>query len=154
MAVDMLAIADAVAARFALITPPTGEPAIVGATARLPNGIPATPYIIVLPPSGEMGMSEGFPSARIRDVHNFDVYLLLNKASGDLPTDLERVYKWWFPMRYATYSQLKLGLAPIVMKAAVTGDYEFDSFDYEGQGYHAWRFEVRVWTEDTATVTI
>jgi len=154
MAINMLSIADAIATRLAAVTAPTGEPAIVGATARLPNAIPATPYGLVLPPSGELGMPEGFPSARIRDAHDFDIYLLLNKASGNLPTDLERVYKWWPVIRYALIGQLKLGLAPIVMKAFVTDDYEFDSFDYEGQAYHAWRFTVRVWTEDTVTLVI
>lgn len=154
MATDMLAIADAIATEFGGLTPPTGEPAIVGSTARLPNGIPATPFILVLPPSGELGMPEGYPSSRIRDTHDFEIYLLLSKSSGDLPTDLQRIYKWWPVMRYGAIGALKLGLAPIVSKAAVTDDYEFDSFDYEGQGYHAWRFTVRVWTDDTVTLVI
>ena len=152
--IDMLAIADAVAAQFGAASAPAGERAIVGATARLPNNIPGTPYVIVTPPSGEMGMPEGFPSARVRDVHTFDVYLLLNKASGDQPTDLVRIYKWWPVMRYATFGQFKLGLAPIVMKGATTGDYEFATYEYGGTEYHAWHFEVVVWTEDTATVAI
>jgi hypothetical protein len=153
MAVNLLAIADAIATRLGAVTVPIGEPAIVGATARLPNGIPDTPYILVLPPSGELGMPEGFPSSRIRDTHDFEIYLLLNKASGDLPTDLARVYAWWAVIRDALMGQMKLGVST-VMKAAITDDYEFDSFDYEGQGYHAWRFTVRVWTEVTVTVAI
>lgn len=154
MAIDLLAIADALATRFGAITPPSGEPAIVGSTARLPNGLPDTPYILVMPPEGTTDLGTGYPTAVVRDVHEFDVYLLLHRASGDLPTDIERVYKWWAPMRYAVFSADKLGLAPIVLKARVTDDYEFDSFEYEGQTYHAWRFGVKVWTSDTVTVTI
>ncbi len=154
MATNLLAIADAIALRLGSATVPAGEPPVVGATARLPNGIPDTPYYIVLPPSGTIGMTAGYPSARVRDTHDFEVYLLLNKASGDLPTDMARVYAWWPVIRGAVAGQMKLGLAPIVMKSAVTDDYEFDSFTYEGQDYHAWRFTVRVWTEDTITVTI
>lgn len=153
MALNMLAIADAVALRFATVTVPTGEPAIVGATARLPNNIPDTPYILVTPPGGELGMPEGYPSARLKDIHSFDVYLLINRASGELPYDLARVYAWWPVMRGALQGQMKLGLAT-VMKAVVTDDYEFDSYVYAGEEYHAWHFTVRVWTEDTATVTI
>jgi len=154
MATNLLAVADAIAARFAAVTVPSGEPAIVGATARLPNNIPDTPYVIVTPPSGELGMPEGFPSGRVRDQHDFDVYLLLNKASGELPTDLYRVYLWWPVMRAALYGQMKLGLAPVVMKAAVTSDYDFDAYAYAGAEYHAWHFVVRVWTEGTETVAI
>ncbi|MDP9145916.1 MAG: hypothetical protein M3N43_14705 [Actinomycetota bacterium] len=154
MATDLLAIADAIAARCAAVTVPTGEPAIVGSTARLPNNIPDTPYIIVTPPSGEMGMVEGFPSGRVRDVHDFDVYLLLNKASGELPADLYRIYLWWPVMRGALHGQIKLGLAPVVMKAAVTNSYDFDAYTYAGAEYHAWHFEVRVWTEDTVPVAV
>lgn len=155
MAIDMLAIADALAGAFGSITPPVGEPSIAGATARLPNGLPDTPYILVLPPSGETDTGAGGPTQmRVKDVHTFDVYLLLDRASGDLPTDLERVYKWWAPMRYALFTHMQLGLGPTVTKTFVTDEYEFDSFDYEGQSYHAWRFAVKVWTEDIATVTL
>jgi hypothetical protein len=153
MATDLLAIADAIAARFAAATPPTGY-TLAGATARLPNNIPDTPYVIVTPPSGELGMPEGFPSARIKDQHDFDVYLLLNKASGDQPVDLHRIYLWWPVMRGALQGQMKLGLAPVVMKAVVTSDYDFDSYTYAGTEYHAWHFVARVWTEDTVTVAV
>ena len=153
MATDLLAIADAIAARFATVTPPTGE-TIQGSTARLPNGIPATPFVIVTPPEGEIGMPEGFPSARVKDQHDFDVYLLISKASGNLPTDMARIYAWWPVMRGAIAGQMKLGLAPVVMKATVTDNYDFDSYEYQGDAYHAWHFVVRVWTEDTLAMAV
>jgi hypothetical protein len=115
MAADLLAIGDALAARFLAVTPPSGQ-TMAGATARLPNAIPDTPFTVVVPPSGTLGMPEGFPSGRFRDEHDFDIYVLLNKASGDLPTDLVRVYAWWPVARDALSGQMKLGLAPTVTK--------------------------------------
>jgi hypothetical protein len=155
MATDLLAIADAIAGNYLSGTVPTDAPELVGATARLPNGIPATPYILVLPPSGTLGPREaGITQSQVHDTHDFDVYLLLNKASGDLPTDLARVYAWWPFMRYAMFGREKLGLAPAVLKAITTEDYDFDNYEYEGQAYYAWHFVVRVWTEDIVAVTL
>ena len=152
MALDLLAIAAAVAARFAGVTPPSGQ-TLAGATHLLPNNIPNTPYVIVTPPSGELGMPEGFPTARIRDTHDFDVYVLLSKASGDQPVDLARTYAWWPVIRGALAGQMKLGIST-VMKAVVTEDYDFDVYAYAGTEYHAWHFIARVWTEDTMAMTI
>lgn len=155
MALDLLAVANAVAARFAAVTPPAGEPAIQGATALLPNGIPATPYIIVTPPEGELGPREaGISSISVNDTHDFDVYLLISKASGSLPLDLARVYAWWPVMRNAIFSQELLGLGPAVRKAWMVDTYDFDSYEYQGDAYHAWHFTVRVWTHDTVSVTL
>jgi len=50
---DYGAIADAIAARFLGVTPPTGQPAIRLATADLPNGITLTPCFLVYEPDDD-----------------------------------------------------------------------------------------------------
>lgn len=145
----MLDIADAVAARFAAVATPTGETrGIQGATARTPNGIPATPYVVVELPSGDVGIPTG---GRRTGEHVFDVYFLLDKASGNIPTDKVRLLRWLPGLIDATFAAMKLGLST-VMKSVVMS-YEYGQYQYSGDNYHAWHFVVRVWTEDTVTVT-
>jgi hypothetical protein len=33
-------------------------------------------------------------------------------------------------------------------------EYDFDSYDYNGQAYHAWHFVARVWTDVIVVLTI
>lgn len=145
----MLAIADAVAARFATVATPSGETvALKGATARTPNNLPGTPYIVVeLPESDEVTVASG----RRDVVHDFDVYFLLEKASGDIPRDKVRLLRWLPGLLDATYGAMKLALAT-VKKSYVT-EYEYGSYNYGGTEYHAWHLVARVWTEDTVTLT-
>ena len=150
----MLAIADAVAARFAAVSTPTDETvAIQGATARTPNNVPSTPYVVVELPSGEVPIPSG--GRRVSSDsggHNFDVYFLLDRASGDIPRDKVRLLRWLPGLMDATYGTSKLALAPTVRKAMVIS-YEYGTYDYGGTEYHAWHLVCRVWTEDTVTVT-
>jgi hypothetical protein len=143
----MLAIADAVAARFATVATPSGETiGLVGATARNQNNVPGTPYIVVeMPESDEITVA----NQRVA-VHDFDVYFLLDKASGDIPRDKVRLYRWLPGLLDATYGAMKLGLAT-VRKSYVT-EYEYGTYNYGGTEYHSWHLVCRVWTEDAITL--
>ena len=145
----MLAVADAVATRFGTVATPTGETvALVGATARTPNNIPGTPYIVVeLPSGGDITLANG----RRDGVHDFDVYFLLERASGDIPRDKVRLLRWLPGLLDAGLAALKLALAT-VKKHYVT-EYEYGTYNYGGTEYHAWHLTVRVWTEDSVTLT-
>lgn len=153
MSLDLLAIADALAARYAPanVTPPTNAatstayPNIRAATARVPNNIPATPYVIVELPSGELTIES---RTSRHGEHVFDVWFLYSKATGDLPRDKAAMLAWISVLLDQTYGQHKLGLAPIVDKANVDS-YEPDVATYGGDSYHAWHLVVRVWTTDT-----
>lgn len=150
MALDLLGIADAVAARYAAVSTPTNETVgIQGATARTPNNVPSTPYVVVELPSGDITLPMG---GRRTGSHDFDVYFLLDRSSGDIPRDKVRLLRWLPGLLDATYGAMKLGLSPVVMKSAVIS-YEYGVYDYGGTEFHAWHLVVRVWTEDTVTVT-
>lgn len=147
MSLDLLAIADAVAAKFGAVTAPTGYDPIVGATARTPNNIPGTPFVAVeLPASDEITVSTG----RRDGVHDFDVYFLMDRATAALEIDKERLLKWLPGLLDATYSGLKLGL--LTVKKSYVVEYEYGQYSYGGNEYHAWHLVVRVWTEDSITL--
>lgn len=144
----MLAIADAVAARFGTVATPSGETvALVGATARTPNNLPGTPYVVVeLPGSDELIIEQ-----RRTGSHDFDVYFLLERASGDIPRDKVRLLRWLPGLLDATYGAMKLGLATVRKSWVIS--YEYGTYNYAGTEYHSWHLVVRVWTEDTITLT-
>lgn len=143
----MLAIANAVAAKFAAVTAPTGLDPIVAGTALTPNNIPGTPYVVVeLPGSDELLIEQ----SRRLGVHDFDVYFLMDRATAALEIDKERLLKWLSGLLDATYSGMKLGL--LVVRKAYVVEYEYGLYTYAGIDYHAWHLVVRVWTEDTVTL--
>ena len=145
----MLAVADGVAARFATVPTPADETvALVGATARTPNNVPGTPYVVVeLPEGTDITVASGRRDA----VHDFDVYFLLDRASGDIPRDKVRLLRWLPGLLDAMYGAMKLALTT-VKKSYVTS-YEYGTYNYGGNEYHSWHLVVRVWTEDTVTLT-
>ena len=145
----MLAVADAVATRFGTVATPTDETvALVGATARTPNNLPGTPFVVVeLPEGSEITVA----SSRRDAIHDFDVYFLLDRASGDIPRDKVRLLRWLPGLLDATYGAMKLALATV--KKSYVLEYEYGTYNYGGVEYHSWHLVVRVWTEDTVTLT-
>lgn len=147
MSLDLLAIADALAAKYAAVSAPSGLSPIVGATARTPNNIPGTPYVAVeLPSSDEITIGNG----QRLGVHDFDVYFLMDRATAALEIDKERLLKWLPGLLDATYSGMKLGL--LTVRKAYTVEYEYGQYSYGGNEYHAWHLVTRVWTEDAVTL--
>jgi len=149
MALDMLGVADALAARYAsaVVTPPTGYTNIRGSTARTPNNIPALPFVIVELPQGPLT----YQSGRRLGTHTFEVFFLYSRASGDVPRDKVAMLSWLSVLLDQLHAQVKLGLTS-VMKALVT-TYASVNATYAGQDYYAWQITVQVWTEDSVTLT-
>lgn len=148
-AIDMLAVADAVATQFADLTigtAVTGGTAMRGATAREPNNIPATPYVVVnLPSSNEVNDGS---YGRIDIAHDFPVDFLFSQASGDHPRITESMLAWLGVLIWALEAANKLGITSVVMKSRIVA-YEPAIIAYGGQDYLAWNLTVRVWTEST-----
>lgn len=143
----MLAVANALAAKYAAVTAPTGLDPIVAATALTPNNIPGTPFVVVeLPAGDDITVAAGRRDA----VHTFDVYFLMDRATAALEVDKERLLKWLPGLLDATYAGLKLGL--LVVKKSYVTEYEYGTYTYGGLDYHAWHLTLEVWTEDSVTL--
>jgi hypothetical protein len=153
MSLDLLTIADNLATRYTTLTPPTNPvtstayPAIRGATARTPNNVSAFPYVVVELPDGEYTIGGGERAA----THDFDVYFLYDKASGDIPRDKVAMLRWIGVLIDATHPASLLGLAGTVLKA-LTMSSEYGIYEYSGTQFHAWHLVVRVWTRDVVTL--
>jgi len=143
----MLAVADALATQFASLTigtAVTGGTAMRGATAREPNNIPATPYVVVNLPSSN-DVNDG-SYGRIDITHDFPVDFLFSQASGDHPRITESMLAWLGVLVWALEAANKLGIMSVVMKSRIVS-YEPVIVAYGDVRYLAWNLTVRVWTE-------
>jgi hypothetical protein len=147
MSLDFDAIAEALAARYANLTPPTNYRAIIDSTSNPPNNIPATPYVIVWTRRGEVTYTPG----RRDGEHDFDVMFLAARSEGDIARRMTTLKKWLGILLDATNGQMALGLAPTVAKA-IPVEWEFDVYEYGGQDYDGFIITVRVWTRDNVTL--
>jgi hypothetical protein len=152
---DLYAAGTALGGKFAAVTAPSGTmggTAIRGSSVGI-NNVPATPYIVVELPSGEVQAEE---QGRRRITHDFEVYFLFQKSSGDIPRDSAVMLKWLGPLLGALESGNQLGIGSQtgweLLKSRIV---QWDAGQYQvgGDLYHAWHFIVRVWTTDTFTVT-
>lgn len=147
---DFNDICDGLAARYApgTIGTPTGASAMRGAYGQEPNGAKPTPFVVVHPQDGEVTFDPGI----LRGEHNLDVDFYLSKASADFKR-IETERQLWLPLLLtATTGQVKLNLAPIVMKALPVG-WEYDQLPYGGETYDGITIHYRVWTEEAVTLT-
>jgi hypothetical protein len=152
MSTDVYAIGTALASAYGAVTisdsTVVGGTAIRGSAFLTPNNAPTTPYIYIELPSGE---AEVEATGDQRDVHTFDVYFLLAKASGDLARDKAALAKWIGPLRAALFGTNQLGVAN-VLKARPT-EWEFGLYEYGGDQYHAWHLTVKVWVTTSDSIT-
>jgi hypothetical protein len=151
MSLDMLAIADGLAARYsaANVTPPTGYTNIRNSTARLTNNLSAFPCVEVFPPGpGESELV--YSGGQRRGEHSFTVRFYYGQSSGDLARDFVGLYSWMSVLIDQLHGQMKLGLAPTVTKAIVfTAGIGTGVFG--GVEYALIELDVHVFTEDTVT---
>jgi hypothetical protein len=153
MSLDMLAIADALAARYsaANVTAPTGYDAIRSSTARLPNNVSAFPCVEVYPPGpGESEFT--YQGGQRKGEHKFTVRFYYGKASADLARDFAGLYSWFGVLIDQLHGQMKLGLAPAVTKA-ILFDGGIGTHEYGGVEYAVIELTITVYTEDTVTFT-
>jgi hypothetical protein len=147
----MLAVADALASAYDGLTSGTavtGGTAIRGSTARTPNAIPATPYVIVELPEGEVTVEQ---MGERRVTWDFDVYFLHAKASGDLPRDKAAMLVWLGVLLDALHADMDLSVDAVLKSRLVSVAPEV--VEYAGGQFHAWHIVDRVWTEDVVTLT-
>lgn len=156
MSLDMHAVGTALADKFGNVTAPTGT---MGGTAIRSesvgvHGIPLTPAIVVELPEGEV--ESEMPGDR-RIHHDFHVYFLFQKASGDVPRDTAVMLQWLGPLLDALESGNTLSLGSEdgwnVLKTR-TVSWEPGNYSVEGDEYHAWHLITRVWTWDNLTVSV
>lgn len=155
MSADLYAVGTALAGKFEAVTAPAGTmggTAIRGSSVGL-QSVPVTPWIAVELPSGEV-QNEAQADRRI--THDFTVYLLWGRQSGDVPRDTAVMLQWLGPVLDALETGNTLGLGSEsgwnVQKSRIVS-WEPGQYDVGGQPYHAWRITVRVWTWDNLSVT-
>jgi hypothetical protein len=158
VALNLLAIADGLAARFsaANVTPPTNPltggayPDIRSSTARLTNNLAAFPCVEVYPP--EPGDAEFvYTSGQRRSTFEFVVRFYYGKSSGDLERDMIALYSWWSVLINQIHGAMKLGLAPTVLKAIPTTS-GIGIHTYGGVEYAVIEIAIQITTEDTVTL--
>lgn len=157
MSADLYAAGTALASKFAAVTGPSGT---MGGTAirEYSVGVQA----VKVTPSIVVELPEGAPTSALgenprREAHDFHVYFLFQKASGDVPRDTAVMLKWLGPLLTAVDSGSALGLSDDsggwqVLKSQIIS-YEPGQYEVGGQPYHSWHFVVRVWTNTVVTIT-
>lgn len=156
MSADLYAVGTAIAGKFEAVTAPSGT---MGGTAIKASSVgvqsvTSTPWVVVELPEGEIETALAVTPRR--SSHDFNVYFLFTKASGDVPRDTAVMLKWLGPLLTAVDAGSRLGLGSAsgysVLKSGITS-YEPGQYEVGGQPYHSWHFTVRVSIEEYNTVT-
>ena len=145
---NLLTIADALAARYApgLVTPPAGRKNITAATARPPNAIPNTPFVVAWADSGEVT----FPPGVMLGEHEFKVTFYYSKSEADIPREYAALLDWVGILLAQLAGQTKLGVVGV--KKAIPMHWEIGMARYADIMYEAITITVHVWTEDNVTM--
>jgi hypothetical protein len=153
---DLYAVGTAIAAKFEAVTAPAstmGGTAIKAATVGV-QSVTSTPYVVVELPEGQV--ETALAIAPRRSSHDYNVYFLFTKASGDVPRDTAVMLKWLGPLLTAVDAGNRLGLGSAsgysVLKSGIT-NYEPGQYEVGGQPYHSWHFTVTVNVEEYNSVT-
>jgi hypothetical protein len=155
MSLNLLAIADGLALRFAPanVTPPTNPITSVAyqnireSTARLPNNLTAFPCVEVYPPApGEGQFIIG--GGQRRSTLPFTVRFYLGKSSGDLERDMVALYAWWSVLLDQVLKGYTLGGT---VTKALPVDSGIGIHEYGGIEYAVIEQTVEITTEDTVT---
>jgi hypothetical protein len=146
---NLLTIADALAARYApgVVTPPTGLKNITAATARPPNTIPNTPFVIAWANEGDLTYQAGQRNGE----HMFPVTFYYSKSEADVPREYVAMLSWVGVLLDRLHGQVQLGLGALVPEAAVQ-KWEIGTAIYGGTTYEAITLSVRVKTRESVTL--
>ncbi len=152
---DLYAVGTALADKFGDVTAPSGTMGgtVIRQSTVGVQAVSVSPAIVVELPEGEVQTEE--QSSR-RITHDFHVYFLFGKASGDVPRDTAAMLKWLGPLLGALEAGNQLGLGSQdgwnVLKSRILS-WQPGGYEVGGDTYHSWHFIVRVWTWDNLTVT-
>ena len=127
---DYGAIADAIAARFLGVTPPTGQPAIRLATADLPNDITVVPCFLVNEPDDDWD-AQGMGGRR--GTLTFECDLVLPQSDG--PRTARVAMDWRSALHTRLDGQVHLGLTgsgvgPALVTRTAAGRRTYGSAEY------------------------
>jgi hypothetical protein len=147
--VNLLTIADALAARYApgLVTPPTSRKNITAATARPPNNLPNTPFVIAWADNGDVTFLPG----QMEGEHEFKVAFYYSKSEADIPREYAALLDWVGVLLARLNGQMQLGIVGV--KKAIPMKWEIGTLVYAGVTYEAITLTVHVWTQETVTLT-
>jgi hypothetical protein len=147
--VNLLTIADNLAARYApgLVTPPTGLKNITAATARPPNNLPNTPFVIAWADSGDVTFTPGMMAGE----HEFKVCFYYSKSEADIPREYASLLAWVGVLLARISGQMQLGIVGVLK--AIPMKWEIGTLVYAGTTYEAITLTVHVWTQEAVTLT-
>ncbi len=129
---DALAIADAIAAKYApgvLTTPADAYNPIRRCYAQMPNNIPEVPAVVVFPMHGKI--IEGAQTWDVRS--SFEVRAYFGLVTGDTTIAETDRQAWLGTLLGASNSNMTLGVTNL--KSAMPIEWRFDDLDYAGQTY-------------------
>jgi hypothetical protein len=145
---NLLTIADALALRFAAayVTPPSGLKNITTSTARPPNNIPNTPFVIAWPIRGDITI----PPGQRKGEHEFHVIFYYSRAEADIPREYVALMSWLGVLLGQLDAQMQLGVAGVLKAEVMT--WEIGIHSYAGVTYEGITLTVHVWTSETVTL--
>lgn len=154
MTLDVAAMADAIAAKYArgTLAAPAGAPTLVGirvATAKLPSRITVTPALLVIPESGSLDVGG---QDRV-GAHTWRA-LFLYALTEDYPREVNAVQRWLKVLLDAHLVGNQLGGAFAGVLAEVrTGGYSVGQIDYAGDTFTGAELELQVITTEAWSPT-
>lgn len=147
---DLEDISDAIAARYlpGTIGTPTGAMAMRASYGQMPNSIPITPAVVVVPQRGEVVYG-----TQTWDVtHEIDVLFFYSRKQADVPRSETERQRWLPYLLNALNGQMQLGLSGSV-KSAMPTSYEFTELPYGGEQYDGIRISLDVIVREPVTMT-
>ncbi len=147
-AFDLYAACNALAARYAAVTAPTGEAGIRAGYGQDPNDIAMVPTVVIFPVDGEL-IYEGGDK---RGEYHVDAKLYLSKAAADYKRLETSRQKWLVPLLGATDGQLQLGLASSGVQKAIPTSWEFAQLVYGSDTYDGIVIHLTIFTIETVTL--
>lgn len=131
---NALTIADALATKFptGTLTPPTGYPAVRVSTARLPNALPTSPWVLVRLDKGDVVLG----AQELNHSMEFHVLFHYAKHSGDTARDMTAMLSWIGVLLTACFADMDLGVSGI--RKAYPTTYELAVFTYGGEEFYGW----------------
>jgi len=126
-------ICDALAACYAgtAIGTPTNATAMRATYGQMPNNIPMTPCVVIMPKTGEAI----FGAQTWDTTHQIDALFYHQKSQGDIPRSETERQRWLPYLLSATKSHGTLQLSASGVKSAMPTGYEFVTLTYGGEEY-------------------
>ena len=139
---DLLAIADNLATRYAALAAPAGETiAMRGATARPPNAITKPPFVVVTA-SVDQAAEFTYGSQTRGGTIPFNADFFLEKAANH-PRQMVRLERWVPVLLDATLVGIHLGL-PLVVAQTWAESFQIGDLIYAAQKWAGIRLVVNV----------